>query len=159
MAMTLCIVMKAVVYRHNILIILCEVPLSDENYWIVVEVIVAWSFHVTEDRADQFHCGTARLVLINGSHSPGLVHPPGWPPAATHQYNTSVSPPRVCLWFGGLFRNVGVYVLCRIWGSPQLRPSNMSVNHALLVRWSSVKGCLADFDVTHTEHAYGLHPY
>lgn len=27
-------------------------------------------------------------------------HHSGWPPAATHQYNTSVSPPWVCLWFG-----------------------------------------------------------
>lgn len=56
----------------------------------------------------------------------------------------------------GSLRNVGVYVLCWLWASPQLRPSNMSVNHALLVRWSSVKGCLAD--MTYTEHACGLHP-
>lgn len=85
-------------------------------------------------------------------------HPAGWPPAATHQYNTSVSPPWVCLWFR-VVQKCGCLCFVQNMGFPTLRTSNMCVNHALLVWWSSVKGCLADFDVTHTEHAYGQHPY
>lgn len=65
---------------------------------------------------------------------------PGWPPAAMHQYKTSVSPPRICLWFWAVQKCV--YVVCRIWGSPHMRPSNMSVNHALLVQCSPTNGCL-----------------
>lgn len=122
-------------------------------------MIVGGCFHVTEDNVNQFHCGTLWLVLINGSHGPEMVSP-SWLTTRSHASVQHISQPTRSLpLIRGLFRNVGVYVLCRIWGSPQLRPSNMPVNHALLVRWSSGKGCLADFDVTHTEHAYGLHPY
>lgn len=48
-----------------------------------IKVIVARSFHVTEDSVDQFHCGTGRLVLINGSHSPGMVSP-SWLATRSH---------------------------------------------------------------------------
>lgn len=60
----------------------------------------------------KFHCGTVRLVLINGSHSPGLVSP-CW--LTTHQ----LAHPKTAF-DSGMFGNVAVYVLLRIWDSPHL---------------------------------------
>lgn len=117
---------------------LCEVPTADWNSWSGVKVIVGRSFHVAEDSVNQFHCGAARLVLINGSHSPELVSP-SWLTTrshASHQTHHSAHP-EYAFDSGVVHTSVCVCAVCRIWGSPQLWPSNMSVNHAVSVRWSS----------------------
>lgn len=64
-----------------------------------------------EESVCQFHCGTARLVLINGSHGPGLVSP-CW--LTTHQ----PAHPKTAF-DSGMFGNVAVYAVQKL-GFPTL---------------------------------------
>ena len=95
----------------------CEVPDSDHSYWIGVKVIVAWSFHVTEDSVNQFRCGTLGLVLINGSHSPRGVSP-SWLTTRSHASAQHISQPTLSLPLIRGCSETWVFMFCAEHGVP-----------------------------------------
>lgn len=72
-----------------------------------------------------------KLVLINGSHSAvtGLALLVDHPQLRISTTRQAAHPESA--FDSGSSTNVGVYVVCKQWGSPQLGPGNMSVNHTL----------------------------
>lgn len=96
------------------------------------------------------HGCTATLLLINGSHGPGLVFHADWPPAASHHYSSSVSPPRLCLWVSVVHKCVCLCFVQNV-GFPTMKNPATCVNHTLFVWWSSARGPHGNSDVTHTE--------
>lgn len=74
----------------------------------------------------------------------------GWPPAASHHYSSSISPPRLCLWVSVVHKCVCLCFVQNV-GFPTLKNPATCVNHTVFVWWSSARGPHGNSDVTHTE--------